>query len=90
MSRVLSRFSEKNKKTKDGVRGLFKLVENSVWMAYEEVISNPRKYKNKNNKYEVIITKDTIDDPSKYEINEVKGNEQAKIYQKKGSAKKRK
>ena len=56
-------------------------------MAYEEVISNPKKYKDKRNLYEVVITQDTIDDPSQFIVNEVKEME-PKTYQKGKSTKK--
>ena len=79
--------SYKSQKRKDGVRGLYRLVDDSVWMAYEEVISNPKKYKDKRNQYEVVITQDTIDDPSQFIVNEVKEME-PKTYQKGKSTKK--
>jgi hypothetical protein len=47
---------------KYGARGLAGLTLESTWMAYDEVATNKDKYS------EVIVSKETFDDSSKYKL----------------------
>lgn len=45
---------------KTGARGLNNVVDDATWEAYNEVYTHPNEYS------EVILTKDTADNPKKY------------------------
>ena len=52
---------------KTGARGLNGIIDSITWKAFDEVYTNPGKYK------EVIITEDTIDDASNYQLVKKRG-----------------
>lgn len=52
---------------KTGARGLNGIIDSITWKAFDEVYTNPGKYK------EVIITEDTIDDASNFQLVKKRG-----------------
>ncbi len=57
-----SSIAEKAYKAKTGARGIKSVVDNSTWMAFEEIYMNPGRYE------EVIMDQETVEDPSHYQL----------------------
>jgi ATP-dependent Clp protease ATP-binding subunit ClpX len=55
---------------KIGARGLNKLITDSTWQAYDEIISNPGKYE------EVILSEETVNDGKSFQLIK-KGNKKS-------------
>ncbi len=61
--------------TKRGARGLKKIIADTTWCAYSEIRFNPNVYK------EVILTEETVQDNTKYEIvKNIEKESNAKVY----------
>ena len=56
---------------KIGARGLNKLITDTTWQAYDEVISNPGVYE------EVILTEDTVTNEDTYQLVKKKPNKKS-------------
>ena len=57
----ISAASSEALKLKTGVRGLMGTIEESTWVAFEDVYNNPNKYE------EIVLTEDTLKDPNNYQ-----------------------
>lgn len=68
----IDKLAEQSYKLNEGAKGIGDILDDSLWMAYDEAISYPRKNSKDNNQYELCLTEDILQDPSKYEIREVK------------------
>ena len=55
---------------KTGARGLSEVIDDTTWLAFDEVYTNPNTYK------EIIVDENTIEDPSTYQKIERKPNKQ--------------
>lgn len=68
----IDKLAEQSYKLNEGAKGIGDILDDSLWMAYDEAISYPRKNSKDNNQYELCLTEDILEDPSRYEIREVK------------------
>lgn len=73
----IKKVAEDAAEKKTGARGLSEIIDDTTWLAFDEVYTSPNVYK------EIIVNENTIDDPSIYQKIERKSTQKNKQYTKK-------